>query len=320
LNELSDLPIISIIVPSHNEAQYIPYCLESLVKLNFPTESYEIIVVDNGSTDETAVLSQKFTNLVYICPGMNISGIRNFGVKKARGNILAFIDADCIADENWLLNAVNSLKRDVCITGSEVCIPDNALWIERAWFSQGNSGRQAASHINSANLIVPSDVFKKIGGFNETLSTGEDYEFSMRAKKIVKVISDNNIKVIHLGNPKTLRQFVKREIWHGLGALGSFKINWFDKPLIGTVLFSLITVFQIIGIFTIIIKGQYYLFIWSLIALFILLNATVLYRIKNKFNFKHWLQLLLLYYFYYFGRSISFLYILIGNKPQRHRQ
>jgi glycosyltransferase involved in cell wall biosynthesis len=317
---MDNLPFISVIIPAFNEAKYISYCLESLINLNYPKERYEIIVVDNGSTDETVSLSKNFTNLVYICHDLNISGLRNFGAKKARGSILSFIDADCIADENWLINAVNSLKREFCITGSEVRIPDKASWIEYAWFSQRNWGRQDASHINSANLIVPSDIFNKIGGFNETLLTGEDYEFSIRAKKIVKVISDDSIKVIHLGNPKTLRQFIKREIWHGLGALGSFKINWFDKPLIGTILFSLISISQIIGIFTLIIKGQFYLFIYSLIALFVLLNATVFYRIgKIKFNLKHWLQLIVLYYFYYLGRSISILYLLIRKKPQRHR-
>lgn len=319
MNNKSNYPFISIIIPTYNEEKYISYCLKSLVSLNYPKDRYEIIVVDNGSTDNTVSLCKRYTDKVFIFLGGNISTLRNFGANHARGEILAFIDADCIADKNWLGNAVNSFKKDHCITGSDVSIPDNALWIERAWFSQGNSGRQKASHINSANLIVPSDIFKNIGGFNETLSTGEDYEFSMRAKKVVEVISDDSIKVTHLGNPKTLKQFLKREIWHGLGAFGSFRIKWFDKPLIGTILFLLISIFQIIGVLNIIFNGKSSLFVYSLIVLFILLNTTIFYRIKNKFNLKHWLQLLVLYYFYYLGRSISFLYIIMGRKPQRHR-
>ena len=326
----NNLPYVSIIVPIYNEAQYISLCLESLINLNYPQTRYEIIVVDNGSTDETMQIVERYATRynvkIYICPSTTIAGVRNYGAKKAKGTILAFIDADCVADRNWLLNAIKSLQRELCVTGSQVQIPREATWIEKAWFSQTKSGRYNAPYINSANLIVPTEIFNKIGGFNEALITGEDYEFCIRAKKVANVISDSKIKVIHLRNPKHLFDFLKREMWHGLGAFGSFKIAWFDKPLLATILFMLLSVLQIIGFVCILTGGPKYIFGYASISIFFLITMTVLYRfLKYKMRFTRILQLMLLYYFYYLGRSISIMCIfysriqlLLGYNTERN--
>src|SRR3569832_472641 len=210
-------PFVSIIIPAFNEAKYISGCLNSLKNLNYPKERYEIIVVDNGSTDETVSISRSFTDKVYLIPGVNVSSLRNFGAQKGNGEIYAFIDADCLADAQWIRNAVSFLEGQGCITGSKCQVPLNSGWVEKTWFSQRENEVTEVPYINSGNLIVPANIFKSINGFNESLVTGEDYEFCLRAKRITKVISNDNIRVIHLGNPKTLRQFLKREMWHGLG-------------------------------------------------------------------------------------------------------
>src|SRR3972149_7646202 len=210
---MSSLPFVSVIVPSFNEEKHIEDCLNALAQLNYPKDRYEIIIVDNGSTDATISIASKFTQHIYIYPGITVGALRNFGVKKANGGIYAFIDADCNADKDWLINAVVKLNKEHCVTGSKYAVPDHGTWIEKAWFSQTLQGRHKVLYINSGNLFVPTNIFKIVGGFDESLQTGEDYEFCQRAGKITKIISDSSIKVTHLGNPKTVMSFLTREIW-----------------------------------------------------------------------------------------------------------
>jgi len=309
-------PFVSIIVPTFNEAKYIRYCLDSLKNLSYPAGLFEIIIVDNGSTDNTLEICREYSDLIYSCPGVTIAALRNYGVNKAAGTVYAFIDADCVADKDWLSTAITLVGKENCITGSKYLVPQNGTWIEKTWFSQKTKGRREVPYINSGNLIVPGSVFKRVGGFKESLKTGEDYEFCLRASKEAKIISDEDIKVTHLGNPKTIRQFLRREIWHGIGALGSLKIKFLDKPLIGTVAFFILTVFQIVGIF---LDDRRLLFIYSTLLIVLLLSITVSWRKKYIASFVQGLQLFLLYYVYYFGRSISLLYIITGKTFYRKK-
>jgi glycosyltransferase involved in cell wall biosynthesis len=105
-------PFISIIIPTLNEERHIVKCLESLKSQRYPGDRFEIIVVDNGSTDRTLNLCEKYTESIHVLPGVNVSELRNYGAGKARGEIYAFIDGDCEADGNWLANAVKSLETE----------------------------------------------------------------------------------------------------------------------------------------------------------------------------------------------------------------
>lgn len=312
-------PYVSIIIPAFNEAKNIGRCLTSLKNLNFESERYEIIVVDNGSTDETVQIAKKFTDKVYVVPQVHVPALRNYGTKMAKGNIYAFIDSDCIAREDWLQNALQHLERQPCVTGSRCHIPLNPTWVEKAWFSQKSDGTYETVSLDAANMLLSADLFKKIGGFNETLASGEDYELCMRAKQVAKIISDDDVHVIHLSYPKTLKEFLKRQVWHGLGAFGSLKHSWYDKPLIGTVCFFFLTVLQVLGAGKLIIEEGQGLFVYSTIGLMGLLFVTVLYRMRYISGLSQFFQLLALYYLYYVGRSVSFFYILFRRKYVRRK-
>lgn len=305
-------PYISVIIPAYNESRFIGLCLESIKNQTYNKERIEIIVVDNGSKDNTVEIARRYTDKIFVVPNVTVAALRNFGAGKASGEILAFIDADCVAEPEWLERAVYRLNETICITGSQYALKDSPSWIERAWFSQRHSGVRKVNYINSGNLIVPYDIFMKIGGFNESLHTGEDYEFCMRARRYVDIISDDSIRVVHLGNPKTLRQFLRREIWHGLGAFGSLKFNIFDKPLMGTLIFLLLSLLQVFGLIN--LSTRPYIFFLSSTGLIVLLLLTVLYRRRFLKDLRHFMELLLLYYFYYMGRALSLFYLLSGKK------
>lgn len=94
----------SVIVPFYNEEKYIEQCLQKLLSQDFPKEDYEIIFVDNLSDDKSAEIVKKHPEITYLreVNPNNVYAARNTGVKKARGEIIAFTDADTFVPENWL--------------------------------------------------------------------------------------------------------------------------------------------------------------------------------------------------------------------------
>jgi glycosyltransferase involved in cell wall biosynthesis len=312
-------PYVSIIVPTLNEERHISKCLESLVSLKYPKDRYEIIVVDNGSTDATLSLCGMYATSIHVFPGVNVSEIRNLGTRNAKGEIFAFIDGDCVADACWLENAVRSIALEPCVTGAYCGIPAESTWVERAWSARAPRGRREVAHIGTANLIVPATVFRQLGGFDPRLRTGEDYEFCTRAKQITKVVLDDSIRVVHCGNPKTLRDFVKREMWHGLGALGSLRTQVVDKPLIGTIGFLICTILQIASIVLLFLGGSADLFLFASFGIVLLLVLTVYNKRNTISGVKDAFFLFVLFYFYYLSRSVSLVMLLIGMDYHRKK-
>jgi len=309
LQNFQSLPFVSIIVPAFNEAGYIERCLTSLKCQSYPRDLYEIILVDNGSVDETILIGKKYADIVLTVKGVNVSGVRNLGAKKANGSIYAFIDADCAADFSWIQNAVRLIQATPCICGSRCRVPADGAWVERAWFGSIPTERYEAVYLNSGNLVVPASIFNSLGGFNEKLVTGEDYEFCLRASKQVRIISDPGIGVVHYGYPKNLRQFFLREVWHGIGAFGTIRQKVFDKPILGTLVFLVATCLGVIGLVT----GRGTLLIISFLGMVALLVVSALYKGGLSSGFLQVFQLLVLYVFYYSGRATSAFFIL-GKK------
>jgi glycosyltransferase involved in cell wall biosynthesis len=303
------LPFVSIIVPARNEAGYIKRCLTSLQSQSYPRQEYEIILVDNGSVDDTIVIGGQYADIVLSMPGVHVSAVRNFGAKTARGSIYAFIDADCVADFAWIHNAVNLIQEALCICGSRCRVPVDGTWVERAWFGAIPTKRYEAVYLNSGNLIVPASIFNFLGGFKEKLVTGEDYEFCLRASNHTRIISDPGVGVVHYGYPKTLSQFFLREVWHGIGALGTIRQKLFDKPLLGTLVFLITICLGGIGL----IEGSGPLLIISSLGMLALIVASALYRGGLTGGYLRVFQLLVLYFLYYSGRTTSMFFIL-GNK------
>src|SRR6267154_111138 len=99
---------ISVIIPALNEKAVIGQCLEALSCNRLPATDFEVIVVDNGSSDGTVETVRQFEapyclKIIHI-EGVHISALRNRGAAEARGEILAFLDADCLAPPKWLTN------------------------------------------------------------------------------------------------------------------------------------------------------------------------------------------------------------------------
>jgi glycosyltransferase involved in cell wall biosynthesis len=220
---------VSIIIPALNEERFIGQCLQALTRLDFPKDSFEVIFIDNGSTDRTVEIASSFSpalNLTVLRkPGIRISAMRNLGASKAGGQILAFLDADCIVPPHWLKAATALLAHeDIGVLGSHHLIPQESTWVARAWFGGMELEKQGdLAWVGSHNMIIARSTFERIGGFDESIQTNEDCELCERIRSAgLRVAGDAAVAVVHLGTPQTLTAFYRTERWHATDSLHVF--------------------------------------------------------------------------------------------------
>ena len=222
-------PRVSIVIPALNEERVLGRCLEALTRLDFPKDSLEVVLVDNGSTDRTIEIARSFAaalNLtVLLKPGIRISAMRNFGVSQARGATLAFLDADCIAPPHWLKTATALLTQEgLGALGAHYRIPEDSSWVGRAWYGGLELEKQGSIEwLPAGDLIIARATFERLGGFDESIQTNEDSELCERVRAAgLRVVGDASLAVVHLGTPQTLAHFYKKVRWHATDGLSVF--------------------------------------------------------------------------------------------------
>lgn len=226
--------VLSFIIPALNEEEHIGGVLDAIVDNIRGKLLYEVIVVDNGSSDRTVEISEKRGAVCLKVPGCPISTLRNMGETEAKSNILVFLDADVYLGKGWG-EQIGPVIEKLCdqtniITGSLYGISEGNNWIERIWFAPRTTQKEV-KYINGGHLILHRSFFTKMHGFDPELETGEDYEFCARAKAMGAIIENNpDLKVIHAGYPKSIRRFFGRERWHGRGDNRSIKAILSSKP------------------------------------------------------------------------------------------
>lgn len=195
LGVLPGLPTVSIIIPVKDRAEDLSQCLVSLHKLNYPADKLQIIVVDDGSTDETPEVARKLGALV-LASGTTGGGpalARNRGAAAATGDILAFIDSDCTAAPDWLndLLPVFIDERLAAVGGwVDGMHHESALDRYEAVMSSLNLGRREmvgdsgadTFYLPSCNLLIRQSAFAAVGGFRTELHVGEDVDLTWRLR------------------------------------------------------------------------------------------------------------------------------------------
>ena len=300
--------LFSIIIPAKNEQENIVLCLDSINKLAFHKDEFEIIVVDNGSDDNTVALVKTFAVNVYEKPELSLSELRNYGASVARGDVFAFLDADCVVTENWLNQAKSAFDDpDVGSTGSTPVAPENGTWVEKVWssFRTRRKNKCFTSWINSSNFIVRREMFVMVGGFNANVKTCEDVDICMRLNKICKILFDPSIRVTHLGEPKTITQFFVKEIWRGKGSVSGLISHGFSiselKSLMLPVYYMLIAISMIVSILLFNID----LFVILLIAYLFPAIVFSLWLIPKTKKYHYIIGYFLLFLIYASARAVS---------------
>lgn len=309
------LKYISIIIPVLNAEKFMQQCLIALEGLDYLKDSYEIIVVDNGSTDATFSIVCERGLKVLSLPKATVASLRNLGAKHAKGEILAFIDVDCLAPMDWLSNAVEFFQNDMGIgaVGAEYLLPDNPSWVEVAWDLQIATRRTngEVEWVPSGDLFVRKEVFEQICGFDANLATSEDYDFCKRMRKVgYKLIADASVAVVHVGNPKTLGQFIRKQLWHGKGVVQNFMqsptVNCNNALYFG-IYTALCTLFAILGAGVGVMVRNWSLFLFGIIILFmppVMLAVRSIVRTKKS---QYLLSLSFLYFVYGMARAMCVL-------------
>jgi glycosyltransferase involved in cell wall biosynthesis len=220
---------ISIVIPALNEEKMIGLCLESLTQLAFARDRFEVLIVDNGSRDRTLAIAESFKDRLNLKilqeAGVRISALRNRGARAASGDIVAFLDADCLAPTDWLDRIYALTPRETAgVLGAHYLLPENSSWVGRTWHRYQEAPKSGdVSHVPAGDLIMRREDFLKLGGFDESIQTNEDYELCERARKDgMHVRAFPEVGVIHLGTAQSLRVFFRKQAWHGTHVIKVF--------------------------------------------------------------------------------------------------
>jgi len=212
---------VSFVVPARDAQGTVAATLASLrLAAGRARLSFEMVVADHGSADETPMLAARAGALVVdAAVAKTVGGVRNLGARRARGRVLVFVDADVVLSESWgtyyLVDHHRLVNGQRFVSGNELSCPPNAPWLMRVWF--GVSGKET-HYIPSGHMLLSAEEFWRLGGFSEVLTAGEDYDLCRRAQR-AGTPTARNVKLCayHFGYPRSVGAFFRRELWHGLG-------------------------------------------------------------------------------------------------------
>lgn len=180
-------PFVSVIIPVYNDPEGIRRCLKALIVQTYPGELFEIIVVDNGSTEHTQEVVREFDVTLRVEDEIQGSyAARNTGIEAADGEIVAFTDADCTPDSEWIQAGVAKLGKteaDMAAGRVRFEFSEERTAAERfdASVNMRNDKNVGDGIAKTANLFIRSRVFETVGMFPEHLLSGGDVYWTKSA-------------------------------------------------------------------------------------------------------------------------------------------
>jgi hypothetical protein len=188
MNDMS--PYFSIIIPARNEEHTIGKLLDTIVKQSY--RDFEVIVCDSGSEDETCKVVESYKKQISSLAlieekTVNVSAARNNGAREARGEYFIFFDADVTIEEHFLKATMRHIQVDHPSMMSVWNRPDPPSLKGRIIFGIMNRMVQLVQNIHPAAngpcIIIKKSLFESVGGFDQTIYFGEDYDLIKRAHK-----------------------------------------------------------------------------------------------------------------------------------------
>ncbi len=197
-------PLLSVVIPAYNEEKYLVKTLRSLRAQSF--SDFELIVVDNNSSDNTATIALQFGAKVIRQNKPGIAPSRQAGFEASRGKFIITTDADTIHYADWLSKIIERFDREEVVAVGGLYRLTSGVITARFFFPhlamifwKLDNWKSGVWSLPGCNLAIRADAFYKVGGFNQNLNIGEDAEICQRLKKVGKVVFDPELLVITSG-------------------------------------------------------------------------------------------------------------------------
>ncbi|OQY48441.1 MAG: hypothetical protein B6242_02340 [Anaerolineaceae bacterium 4572_78] len=178
--------MFSIIIPAYNAGKTLSACLDSLKNQTVNSDQFEIIVVDDGSSDNTADIARQFDVQILQKENGGPASARNVGAEVATGDLLLFTDADCIPASDWLAQISEPFQDPTVMGVKGVYRTDQpeftARFVQLEYEDKydGMLGTYSIDFVDTYSAAYRRDVFRQMGGFDISLRTNEDVEFAFR--------------------------------------------------------------------------------------------------------------------------------------------
>ncbi len=325
---------ISVIVAVKNEEEHIEKCLLSLIRQNYPKDSYRIVVVDGRSTDQTTHVVNEYRSRygdfihLYHNPKEWQAAGRNLAIEKEeQSDLIAYIDGHCIAEENWLRNLSDVLLRldgDVAGVGSIIESPPDESGLGRAIdriFST-KLGAAGTSYIPKKKLAVvdtvPFVLYRKealfnVGLYDEEMRYGEDYSLNFKLRQAgYRLLVNPSAKVYYYKRKSVIEFYTQMYNYGTTKAILGKKYPASLKSIHYLPSLSLIVLLSF-GFLGVIIKEVFYTLGFIIIAYFCLIFLTSIYFSVKERYWNYIVSIPAAYLIEHIGYSVGF---IIGFRKQ----
>lgn len=214
---------IAAVIPIRDKKPALIPCLASLDAAGRADGNVTLVLVDNGSTDGALDVQREYADraLMVASSARRVGGVRNDGARAVPDvDVYAFIDSDCVVPEDFFAAVRDTFAASgAAAVGCEVVSPADGHWTERTWDAlhrpQGDGPRH---YMNSACFCILADWFWRIGGFDEEKVSSEDVDICWRLTAAGGTMwQSERLRIVHLGNPKSVGGVYARVRWHGRG-------------------------------------------------------------------------------------------------------
>ncbi|MEK6531631.1 MAG: glycosyltransferase family 2 protein [Deltaproteobacteria bacterium] len=248
----ADKTEISAIVCTYNRASYLRDAVESLFSQSLDEDAFEVIVVDNASTDDTKKICDRFLkghkNFRYVYePNKGLSNARNAGIERAKGRFVAFTDDDARADRDWLkclVNAFNAANPPPASVGGRIFLewedkkpgwfPDELLgYLGRLDYGGAPFFLGPDKTLFGGNIAFKTDIIKEVNGFDAGLGRTPDGLLSNEEIKVFKILRQKNYPLYYAPDAvvyhrvpaqRATEEFLyRRSLWQGVSDLVMLK-------------------------------------------------------------------------------------------------
>jgi glycosyltransferase involved in cell wall biosynthesis len=241
------VPLVSVVIATYNSARTLRACLESLSRQSWPRDRYEVLVIDDGSTDDTADVTASFP-WVRTCgqPNAGPSAARNRGISQARGRFVAFTDSDCVAAADWLesLHEPFSDPSVLAVGGGQRCPEDATPFMSDVHgvlammgflggYTKAAKGLIETGHNPACNAMYRRDALERAGGFRIGMFPGEDVDLDHRIRRLHpggRILYTPRAQVFHY-RPPHLGAWWRMMVRYGFSSGHNVRLHGLFRPI-----------------------------------------------------------------------------------------